>query len=146
MIKMSKKVALIACYLLLLITSACMSGEAPQVGNSDWSYEVNSVYEIWHVNSKTIIFGKADSPHSLSTVVESYVSAFCHNGRFAVIERSPEGKDTEKREYYLIDMDRDAVYGPYDAVALEAEINRQHVGKLCDWISTSPAPEGATYP
>ncbi|MCR4772224.1 MAG: hypothetical protein K5855_07960 [Oscillospiraceae bacterium] len=126
---------------MLLEMSACMGP-----GNNDWSYAVNADYEIWHVNSNTIIFGRADSLNSISTVVESYVSAFCHNGRFAVIERSPDGKDTEKREYYLIDMDRDAVYGPYDAADLEAETKKQNVGELCDWISTSPAPKDAAYP
>ena len=138
---MKKALATAIVLMLVLALSSCIGP-----GLSDWRYPLPCDYEVWHVNSQTIVFGKKSASASLSTVIDPYVSAFCYNEDHAVVERLPNGKDTEPREYYIVSLREDAVSGPYDRAELDAALEDRSIGGLCDWIATSPAPSGAVFP
>lgn len=148
--RMKKIVFSLLFFLVIFLMIACpyvhfFYSTGSQVNNNDWSYKLYYNYEIWHINSDTIVLGKIKSPHSLSYVVDSYISAFCYNDTYVVVETLPNGKEGENHDYYIIKMDQDEVYGPYNTTTLNQEINNHDIGELCDWISTAERPKEASF-
>ena len=130
--------------LVLLFSSSCDNTADIYPHNSDWSFEIGQGYEVWHINSDTIVFGKKDGQYTLSTIVASYVSAFRYNEDYALVERLPEGRGSETKEYYIVDLMHGTVFGPLCESALETELSSHNIGVMCEWIYTSPQPEGST--
>lgn len=131
-------------FVLLFFTKAI--NENTSIGNNDWSYSINDEYQVWHVNSETIVIGKMDTPNAMSHVVESYVSKFAYNSEYLVAERKPEGKNSEKKEYYIVELENGIIYGPINIADLPENIRNIGVGELCDWIYTQPRPDRAVFP
>ena len=138
---------IVAC-LLFLSLSAC--------GLSDWTYELlPGDYEIWRVNSKSIILGRVSEYGLSSCGVETYVYAFCYNQRFIGIhgldtgdDDLPAGVDIRKEykdhaEYFLVDTQTHEVYGPMVLKMYNELIAFLQTGTMGDWIATRPMPEGA---
>lgn len=120
------------------------------VGNNDWGVNFNNDYAIWRINSERICFGKKETPYSMRYVVDSYISAFCYNEKYVVLECFPEGKESQnsedaKREYYIMDLENEKLLGPYDDSEIETNISNIDLGILSDWVSTSPIPKEAVF-
>lgn len=124
-------------------------------GPGDWSYtQLPGDYEIWRVNSQTIVFGKENTTGSLQTVVDSFILEFCCNDTFIGLKQVSldpdllyENEDILKTEpdanFYLIDGPQELVYGPYTQEEYLQQLQLLQTGPLGDWISTIPQPEGA---
>ena len=77
-----KKIVLINFFLFMTILFTSCIGP----GLDDWTYPLVNDYEIWHTNSRSIIFGKKDSANGLSNCLDEYVAEFCYNEQFVCIK------------------------------------------------------------
>lgn len=138
-----KTFALVLILLSLFALTACVPN---QVQNGDWGYLLPNNYSISHINAECIICGKLKSEFSEKTVIDSFVTAFCHDTRFVGIMRvEARGVSAETAEYYFIDTSNDIIWGPLSEEAFLRKQAEFGVDISSDWISTSSAPEGATY-
>lgn len=139
-------VLLVVLWLLLLRCSP---------GMNDWIYDkLPNGYEIWHVNSESIVLMKRTG-ESTDSKMGRYIMKFCYNDSYIGIQRltfsedTPYGQpsvkdmDTSNPDYYLVDTVNDVVMGPYTAEAYEKQVKDLGIEGLGDWIATVPRPEGA---
>lgn len=139
------------CKNVLLTAMLFVSG-----GPDDWAYTLlPGDYEIWRVNSQTIVFGKVNASGSLQHVVDSYILEFSYNDIFIGLKQISldsaihyENEDILKTKpdahFYLVDATQEIVYGPYTEAEYLQQLQTLHTGPLGEWISTIPRPEGAT--
>ena len=134
----------VSAVMVLLVIFVAMKNNT-RINNNDWAFIIHDEYQVWHINSETIVFGRMQSPNAMTHIVESYVSAFKYNSRYFVAERRPEGKHSEKTEYYIVRLEDGVIYGPIELDDLEKELRNGEMGELCDWVYTVPRPEGAVF-
>lgn len=122
-------------------------------GLGDWTYPLVNGYEIWHTNSRSIIFGKKDSANGLSNCLDEYIAEFCYNEQFVCIKTADVPEDLRKEidgsypRYYIVDTEGSRQYGPFTTEEdFLQEKETLDVGELCQWIKTTPVPEGAIFP
>lgn len=121
-------------------------------GMGDWVYDrLPNGYEIWRLNSSNIQVVKGNG----TTILDGYVLEFCYNESFIGIKHTSTDEMNSQRqagtknmdmlnpEYYLIDAQNDAVYGPWTADDYQKQLETRQVRDMCSWISTVPAPDGA---
>ena len=143
-------VFLIVCKNVLLTAMLFASG-----GPDDWAYTLlPGDYEIWRVNSQTIVFGKVNASGSLQHVVDSYILEFCYNDVFIGLKQVSldssvhyENEDILKTQsdahFYLVDAMQEIVYGPYTEEIYLQQLQALQTGPLGEWISSIPRPEDA---
>lgn len=134
-------------WISILLLTACFGP-----GLNDWQYELPNDYEIWHVNSHSIVCGKKDTDNSLSKAVDAYIAEFCYNNQFVGLKciDVPENWDGRidgmEQEYYLIDTKIDGIYGPFSEKEYFEEVESNDVSDLSEWIKTKPSPSGCKFP
>ena len=127
------------------------NSENSKIKNGDWAYKLPNEYEIWHINSRSIVCGKKKTTNSINTLIGGFISAFCYNKNIVVLQQVDvptdisEPIDTSKPVYYIIDTINDKLYGPFTADEYEDKINEFKTNGLTDWIYTVPTPEGVVY-
>lgn len=122
-------------------------------GMGDWTYDrLPNGYEIWRLNSRDIQLVKDGGS---TRILDRYILEFCYNDSYIGIkhissdEMLSQGQagianmDTSNPEYYLIDTQIDAVFGPYTADDYQNQIAILQIQDLCGWIPTVPTPDGA---
>lgn len=135
---------------IVILFTGCIGG----VG--DWEYSLPNDYEIWRVNSQTVVFGKNEGDH-FEQEIERFVISFCHNDRYIGLIRIPmddipynelidiETMDRSNSEYYLVDSKKDIICGPYTENEYIKQCNNFGVHDMCEWIETITKPENAKY-
>lgn len=131
---------------VLISVLAAMLSACP--GLNDWTYDaLPNGYEIWRVNSQDITFGRREG-NELKCVIPRYIIAFCNNDRYIGLQRvamdsipydeivNIEELDISDPEYYLVDAQHGAVYGPFTKAAYLSKIKELDVGEMTDWTST----------
>ena len=138
---------------IAVFLSACSSDFSnTQIGNNDWEYDMQNGYEIWHVNSRSIVCGKRNTANSLSTVGGDYVAKFYYNTQYVFLQCVDVPEDiNEEINYsnpllYIIDTKTDTVTGPLSKQEFEeASTNAIGIKESIVWIDTNPRPEGAKF-
>ena len=141
--------------LLLLIITLLLLCSCASPGTQDWSYPLPNDYEIWRINSKSIVIGYKD-PNSTgldtSQGIDEYVFEFCYNERFVCAKQIGVPRESHRPtrgdnpSYYVIDTLNQEVFGPFDSEGLFIlELARLRITDLTGWIATVPAPEGAEH-
>ena len=140
-IKSAKMSLLFLCCIIVLFQTAC-------AGLSDWSYDMQNGYEIWRVNSRSIVCGKAETSYSITPVAGDYVSKFYYDSRYIYLqcvdvpEDLSEDINTDTPMYYIIDVLTDEVFGPMTKVEFEELINSTQIdAESISWINTVPMPD-----
>lgn len=146
-----KKICKIMMLVLLLMLTSILTSCA---GLSDWGYDnLPGEYAIWRINSQDIQLVKVDGS-SGAPIIDRYVIAFCYDDRYIGIQRVPlerqysgvldiDAIDKSNPEFYLIDTETDAVYGPWKYTEYSKGIINFEITGMCEWILTSSKPKGA---
>lgn len=136
---------LILCFLAI----SCMVGP----GLNDWTYPLPNEYEMYHINSKTILITplyKDKNPDSELIGIPAHIVSFCLNSRFVcakTINTENEPRDDVAVSYYILDTLNQKVYGPFSSEQKYlSNVDALAITGLGEWIATSPAPEGAIFP
>ena len=141
---------------LLILSSMVIFFNGCIGGVGDWEYSLPNDYEIWRVNSQTVVFGKNEGDH-FEQEIERFVISFCYNDRYIGLIRIPmddipynelidiETMDRSNSEYYLVDSKKDIIYGPYTENEYIKQCNNFGVYDMCEWIETITKPENAKY-
>ena len=137
---MKKIFALFLCIFILFLSGCDYEG----VANNDWSYELINGYEIWHINSEEIVFGKRKTEHSLSTMVGGYIYEFCYGTRYIGLKNT-DNKNEPTIQFYLIDTTTGTVEGPLSQDEYNKALESKEITELTNWIATVPRPSGATF-
>ena len=124
----------ILCCLSLLILTACP-------GAADWDYELPGGYTIAHVNAQQVVFRK-DGEIS-TTLVYNYVCAVSYNDSYIGLQRIPTDKfsidfgsvDFSTIEYYLMDIAKEELHGPFTKEAYLEKCQELSVGEMCAWMN-----------
>lgn len=146
---MMKRVIVFLFILLSILLTACSITN--EVKNNDWSYELPNNYVIWHINSREIVCGKKNSPTSISSVVNEYVSEFCYNEKLIglkcaeVPENINDEIDMSKPIYYVIDLENDILYGGFNEEEYLTKVQEYEYSDLTGWITTKPRPSEAVF-
>ena len=142
--------------IFVFLCCACDFGFGP--GVNDWHYALPNDYEIVHISPSDIVCVTKKTGYSNVFVVERQVIEFCFNERYVGLKRAlplvdasnPEQYsrefDVSNPEYYLVDTMSDDVFGPFDKEMYIMEIEKMQLSNMCEWISTSSAPDGAFFP
>lgn len=122
-------------------------------GMGDWVYDrLPDGHEIWRLNSSNIQVVKGNG----TIILDGYVLEFCYNESFIGIKHisTDEGNsrrradtknmDTPNPDFYLIDAQNDAVYGPLTADDYQNQLETRQIQDMCGWIPTVPTPDGAS--
>lgn len=141
--------AAVILFLCTLLLCSC-------AGVSDWTYsDLPGNYEIWRINSNTIVMVKRLDEYTNDSAIDGYVDAFCCNDIYIGVKRLPFEThsdeypdnvfemDFSNLEHYIINTTTDEIHGPYTEEEYEARCEELGVGKMCDWIKTYPKPDGA---
>ena len=139
------------CFVMLLcgmVLAACVGP-----GRNDWQYNLPNAYCIQYINSRDILLKDTDARSSSSSIViDRYVTAFCYNDRFVglqcvdVPQDAAEEIDRTHPDFYLVDTQDDAVYGPFTEEVYRQTLEALKASEMCEWIATVPAPENAVFP
>ncbi|MBR3817366.1 MAG: DUF3997 domain-containing protein [Clostridia bacterium] len=123
-------------------------------GVSDWAYSLPNDYEIWRVNSNSVVFGKNEGDR-FEQEIDRYVISFSYNDRYIGLIRIPmddiphdkdidiETMDRSDSEYYIVDSENDIIYGPYTEKEYEKQLDDLGIQDMCEWIETLQRPENA---
>lgn len=144
-----KKVILLFCFLCCLLTSC---------GIGDWRYDkLPGDYEVWRINSYSIVLGRNKNGFSLDVVVGRFITEFCYNDSTIAIKKVEIDTETPydtfdfdevdwaDPDYYIIDAENNLLYGPYTPQEFNRKLVEMGADDLGEWIKTEPAPSGATY-
>ncbi len=134
-----------------IVITACSSEKFTMTG--DWKYDkLPNNYEVWRINSASIVIGKKDGENSIKHILQEYVLEFCYNNTFIGVktltynEKLYSASEINSNiKYYLINTETDILYGPYNKNGYEEQCNAINAVDLCGWIKTTPKPEGAKY-
>lgn len=140
-IKSVKVFLLFLSCIIVLFQTAC-------AGLSDWTYDMKNGYEIWRVNSRSIVCGKAETSYSITPVAGDYVSKFYYNSRYIYLqcvdvpENLYEDINTDNPVYYIINVLTDEVFGPMTKAEFEELIISTQIDvESISWINTVPMPD-----
>lgn len=146
-------VGIVIVWLLLLLLLRLLPVGIGPGGMGDWAYDrLPNGYEIWRLNSSNIQVVKESGS---IIILDGYVLEFCCNDSYIGIKHistdemisqkqaDTKDLDTSNPEYYLIDAQNDAVYGPFTANDYQNQLEICQIQNMCDWIPTVPAPDGA---
>ena len=131
-----------------LITLAAVSLLVPQ----DWTVLLPNGYEIWRINSESIVLVKATSEGEYDTVVDAYINAYFYDAGYIGLWCAADGSDDllgaapERDRFYLIDTQAEFSCEPLSFGELEALCKDLPIPALDLWTKTSPAPGEAAYP
>lgn len=157
---MKKLLVTAICFALLL---SILSGCFGLGGSGDWDYALPNGYVISRNNAVDIHCAKQRTANTFHTVVPRYIAAFSYGDRFVGLARLPLDEDTTQKdakllietyeiesfEYYLIDTEKNDVFGPFDLAGFEIACEQNDVNDLCEWIDTASihwnSPEVQTY-
>ena len=104
------------------------------------------------LNSRNIHVVKGNG----TVILDGYVLEFCYNESFIGIKHisTDEGYsrgqsdtknlDTSNPDFYLIEAQNDAVYGPLTADDYQKQLQTRQIQDMCGWIPTVPTPDGAS--
>lgn len=118
----------------------------------DWSVHLPNGYEIWRINSESIILAKATSEGGYDTVVDAYINAYFYDARYIGLWCAKDGADDlpgvapEQDHYYLIDTQTDSVWGFLTPDEFETLCREYALSGFDVWTKTSSVPVEATYP
>ena len=131
-----------------LITMAVLRLFVPQ----DWTVLLPNGYEIWRINSESIVLVKATSEGEYDTVVDAYINAYFYDAGYIGLWCAADGSDDllgvapERDRFYLIDTQAEFSCEPLSFGELEALCKDLPIPALDLWTKTSPAPGEAAYP
>jgi len=120
--------------------------------SQDWSVNLPNDYEIWRINSKSIVLVKSPLSSKTETIVSNYINAYCHDERYVGLWCAKDGPDdllgaaAELDTFYLVDTREDLRYGPFTPTEYGAFCRGQNLPGFDAWVKTHPAPKEATYP
>lgn len=132
-----------------LILKFLLRSIAPQ----DWSVPLPGGYEIWRINSQSIVLVERFPDGYDQTVVTSYINAYWYDQRYIGLWCAAGGADDllgaapEADSFYLVDSLENTVHGPLDPDAYEELCLQLQLSSFDQWIRTAPkVPPDATYP
>ena len=120
------------------------------VGPSDWTYELPNDYKIFRLNTVDICIYNNNS-----IVVEEYITCFAYNERFICARRlvldddkqyfhdDIMALDFDQAVYCIVDTQTNDVYDLLTKENYEYLCTELKIENLCEWINTSPKPDGA---
>ena len=152
-----KKTLVIVSLLFIVVSLIVFSISITNEKNSnpglhgDWSYKLPNNYEIWKLNSRSIVFGEKKDTNSINILIDRYVSAFRYNDKIIALqcvdvpESLTEPIDISNPDYYIIDIANSEIYGEFSVDEYENKLSEFETNELTDWIYSVPTPEGVYY-
>lgn len=135
----SKKVIFL-CLLVILLT-ACSDGRG------DWTYALPNDYEVFLVNSETIVITgpfhtvvQEEGSVYTNYYINNYVSAFCYNERYVGAQQinvriNQPDRPIHQPWFYLLDTITGTVIGPLESEdEFHLKCEALQITDLCDWI------------
>ena len=152
-----KKTLVIVSLLFIVVSLIVFSISITNEKNSnpglhgDWSYKLPNNYEIWRINSRSIVFGEKKDTNSINILIDRYVSAFRYNDKIIALqcvdvpESLTEPIDISNPDYYIIDIANGEIYGEFSVDEYENKLSEFETNELTDWIYSVPTPEDVYY-
>lgn len=123
-------------FFVAFVLTGCVSGV------SDWNYHLPNNYEVWRINSNSIIIKDMSLQKNVSEI-PGFVKEFSYNARYVFTRNveSIEDNNVFDEKYYVLDTEEKKVYDACSsieelkdlAVNLEIELPTK-------WYRTSPDP------
>ena len=111
-------------------------------GISDWSYQLPNDYEVWRINSNSIII-KDMSSHKNVSEISGFVKEFAYDDRYVFTRNveSIEDNNVFDEKYYILDTEEKNVYDACDSVdELKNLAENLEIELPIKWYRTSPDP------
>lgn len=131
-----------------LILKFLLKSIAPQ----DWSVPLPGGYEIWRINSQSIVLVERSPDGYNQTVVTSYINAYWYDQRYIGLWCAKDGPDDllgvapEADSFYLVDSLEKDLHGPLDPDAYEALCLQLQLSHFDQWTKTAPqVPSDAVF-
>ena len=131
-----------------LILKFLLRSIAPQ----DWSVPLPGGYEIWRINSQSIVLVERFPDGYDQTVVTSYINAYWYDQRYIGLWCAAGGADDllgaapEADSFYLVDSLENTVHGPLDPDAYEELCLQLQLSHFDQWTKTAPqVPSDAVF-
>ncbi len=111
-------------------------------GPSDWEYVLPNGYELWKLNSNEIVIN--DMEDSTTEIgIPSFIKEFSYDERY-VFTRNVESISNNNifdEAYYVLDTEKDQVYGPFDGIEeLKTQCENLRLELPQKWYRTYPDP------
>ena len=132
-----RKVFIASC--VLIISLFCTSCS----GLGDWEITGLPVgYEIWRINSRSVILCKPDSQYDFlaATVVPAYVFEIAYTDAYIFAKRADVPEDLDEPisysdpDYYIVDTDEGACFGPYDEEMFYETMSSLNISDTPNWM------------
>ena len=121
------------------------------IGSRDWHISLSNGYEIVKVNSGRIILIHESDATSTEVIISDYINAYQLNESYLLIYCANNGSstlmgiDSEKDRYYLVDLQKNILNGPFTKSEFEEYCSDQSVPLSETWTRTIPRPDAATF-
>lgn len=123
----------------LMISLICASCS----GLGDW--EITGLpggYEIWRINSRSVILCKPDPQYDFlaATVVPAYVFEIACVDAYIFAKRADVPEDLDEPisysdpDYYIVDTDNGACFGPYDEELFHETMSSLGISDTLSWM------------
>lgn len=126
-------------FLILIVLTGCGAGV------SDWSYQLPNNYEVWRINSDSIIIKDMESQKNVEEIA-GFVKEFSYDSRY-VFTRNVESINNNNifdEKYYVLDTKEKKVYNSCASISELKELAEElEIEIPTIWYRTSPDPNFA---
>ena len=123
-------------FLVAFILTGCGAGV------SDWSYQLPNNYEVWRINSNSIIIKDMSSQKNVSEI-SGFVKEFSYDARYVFTRNveSIEDNNVFDEKYYILDTEEKKIFDVCDSVdELKNLAEDLEIELPTKWYRTSPDP------
>lgn len=111
-------------------------------GVSDWSYQLPNNYEVWRINSNSIIIKDMNTQKNVDEI-SGFVKEFSYDSRYVFTRNvdSIESNNIFDEKYYVLDTEEKKVYDSCNSVdELNELAENLEIEIPIKWYRTSPDP------
>ena len=123
-------------FLVIFVLTGCGAGV------SDWSYKLPNNYEVWRINSNSIIIKDMSSQKNVNEI-SGFVKEFSYDARYVFTRNveSIEDNNVFDEKYYILDTEEKKVYDSCDSAdELRNLAKNLEIELPTKWYRTSPDP------
>lgn len=131
---------------IIMLLLVCVALTGCGAGVSDWSYQLPNNYEVWRINSDSIIIKDMETQKNVDEII-GFVKEFSYDSRY-VFTRNVESISINNifdEKYYVLDTKEKKVYDSCDSISELTELAEELEIKVpTKWYRTSPDPNFAS--
>ena len=121
------------------------------LGNRNWSVELDYGYSIEELNGDEIILVKDGWEVSNDIVIPVKICFYFVDAQYAFFICSDDNSKivqtiyTNQQVFYILNMEKDILIGPLDEKEFRKYCEEKDIVRNIEWIPTCPRPNNSTY-